>query len=91
MAKPDDNQTVEEARAELEADGVDVDTFLKRVSSAIRFFVDHGVIHDRKSGRHLTAEMEPSYPEALCAVLQEFENRLHAMERDDAGRAEGAR
>lgn len=37
-----------------------------------RFFIDHGVVHDRATGRHLGG-MEPGAAAHLLAVLQELE------------------
>lgn len=41
-----------------------------------RFFIDHGIVHDRKTGRHLrgNGEYGDATAEELLAVLQELEN-----------------
>ncbi len=38
-----------------------------------RFFIDHGVVHDRVTGQHVGMEAEPSNPERLLALLHELE------------------
>lgn len=47
--------------------------------SESRFFIDHGVIHDRETGRHLTADYERDYPQELLNVLQFLECRTSKL------------
>lgn len=37
-----------------------------------RFFIDHGVIHDRETGKHIVTDGKPPFedsPEQVCAFL----------------------
>lgn len=46
---------------------------------ASRFFIEHGMVHDRKTGRHLVGlNHGGEAPEALLAVLRELENERDA-------------
>ncbi len=38
-----------------------------------RFFIDHGVVHDRLTGQHVGMEAEPGNPERLLTLLRELE------------------
>lgn len=38
-----------------------------------RFFIDHGVVHDRATGRHLTQDIEDDYPQHLCDLLNDLQ------------------
>lgn len=38
-----------------------------------RFFIDHGVVHDRATGRHLTQHIEEDYPQHLCDLLNNLQ------------------
>lgn len=38
-----------------------------------RFFIDHGVVHDRLTGQHVGMEAEPDHAERLLALLRELE------------------
>lgn len=49
------------------------------MSAESRFFIDHGVIHDRETGRHLTADYERDYPQELLNVLQFLERRTSEL------------
>lgn len=43
-----------------------------------RFFLDHGVVHDRKTGRHVGADFEDDSAERLLTLLRELENERDA-------------
>ena len=49
-----------------------------------RFFLDHGMIHDRKTGRHVHADddMEKGATANLLSVLQELEAAIRASKGD---------
>lgn len=41
-----------------------------------RFIIEHGVVHDIKTGRHLTQAIEDDYPQQLCDLLNEQERTI---------------
>lgn len=48
--------------------------------AGVRFYLDHGVIHDRVTGKHVTTDGEPPFEdgvEQVCALLNSLsENRV---------------
>lgn len=43
-----------------------------------RFFIDHGVIHDRVTSRHVAAGFEDDWQQRLLELLNEQENKILA-------------
>lgn len=43
-------------------------------SAEPRFFIEHGVVHDRQTGKHIGAAFEDDASERLLALLQSLEN-----------------
>ena len=41
-----------------------------------RFFIDHGVVHDRKTGQHVGLSDEPGAAERLLALLLTLESEI---------------
>ena len=53
-----------------------------------RFYIDHGAIHDRKTGQHVGMDAEPESVERLLALLQELELQHQPIKAGDSGAEE---
>jgi len=59
-----------------------------------RFYLDHGMIHDRATGKHVTSNGEWPYedtPEMVCELLNGVEARAEAAEAENTALREAGR
>ena len=55
-----------------------------------RFYIDHGVIHDRHTGKHVVTDGEPPFEDGIEQVC-ELLNSLHRSSEQNAARQKASR